>query len=145
MLGLSLSIGGTALHAYMYAVEVPEGYQPISFAGLQPDRSHPELPVAPEALTLNGQRVFIKGYVHPGVSGSGPVKTFVLVNDIGTCCFGGQPKLTHMIEVTMRTHWPVQYSQFKRHLGGVLKVDTRLKPVDGLQGVYYQLEADYLK
>ncbi len=144
-LGTILLFGGTAMHAYIYATEVPEGYQRISFYQLQPDREHSELPVPPEALQLDGKQIFVKGYVHPGVSGQGPVKAFVLVPDMGTCCFGGQPKLTDMIEVTMRDPLRIRYTQTKRRLAGTLKVDTALKPVSGLNGVYYQLDADYVK
>jgi hypothetical protein len=144
-LGAIMLIGGTSWHAFVYATEVPEGYQRISFYQLQPDDLHPELPVPPLALDLDGKQIFVKGYVHPGVSGQGPVKTFVLVPDMGTCCFGGQPKLNDMIEVTMRDPLRIRYTQTKRRLAGTLTVDTALKPVSGLNGVYYQLDADYVK
>jgi hypothetical protein len=32
-----------------------------------------------------------------------------------------------------------------RKLAGTLQVDLRLKPVCGLGGVYYRLDADYVK
>ena len=62
-----------------------------------------------------------------------------------TCCFGGQPKLTDMIEVTLRDPRRVNFSYARRRLAGILKVDPRLKPISGLQGVYYQLDADHVK
>jgi hypothetical protein len=64
---------------------------------------------------------------------------------MGTCCFGGQPKLTDMIQVTLADPLRIKYSYQRRKLAGVLKVDRRLKPISGLKGVYYQLEADYVK
>jgi hypothetical protein len=33
----------------------------------------------------------------------------------------------------------------KRKFAGTLRVDPRLKPVSGVNGVYYQLQADYLR
>lgn len=142
---LLMLIGGTAMHTYVYLTEVPEGYQRISFSQLQvdlaPSAREPELP-----YDLNGQRVFVKGYVHPGVSSMGQIKKFILVPDMGTCCFGGQPKLTDMIEVTIVDAPGVKYSQRKRKLGGILTVNNRVKQVaGGLQGGYYELKADYVR
>lgn len=140
-----LLLGGIAGHSLIYATEVPEGYQRISFQQLQPDKQVPGELVPPSALDLNGQKVFVKGYVHPSVASLGRVRQFVLVPDMGTCCFGGQPKLTDMIEVTTPAKQPIQYSRRKMRLAGTLKVDTQLKSVDGLMGVFYQLEADYVE
>ncbi|MCH5375242.1 MAG: DUF4190 domain-containing protein [Planctomycetes bacterium] len=139
-----LLLGGTALHAAIYATEVPDGCVRISFADLQPNRQRPDLPVSPEAVELDGKRVFIKGYVYPDGQQYN-IKRFVLVPDMGTCCFGGQPKLTDMIEVTLRDPYRVVFERRKRKLAGVLRVDTSLKPVSGLGGVYYQLDADYVR
>lgn len=144
-LGLLTVVGGVSYHSYVYATEVPEGYERISFAMLQPDPKHPLKPIPPAAKTLNEKRIFVKGYIHPSVAGMGPVRRFVLVPDMGTCCFGGQPKLTKMIEVTLTGALAAQYSTSRRKLAGTLKVDDRLKPVSGLKGVYYQLECDYIK
>jgi hypothetical protein len=38
----------------------------------------------------------------------------------------------------------IKYSFQKRKLAGELLVDTRLKPVTGVNGVYFQLKADYV-
>jgi hypothetical protein len=139
-----LFVGGVSKHSYEYATEVPEGYKRITFANLQPVREHPELPVPPEALQLDGQRIFVKGYVYPDGQKT-KIKKFILVPDMGTCCFGGQPKLTDMIEVTLADPIRIAYSQRKRKLGGILRVDTSLKPVAKVNGVFYQLEADHLQ
>ena len=136
--------GGTALHAFLYATEVPAGYQRISFDDLQPTEEARHLPVSPLALELNGKQIFMKGYVFPGDQRY-DIKRFVLVADLGTCCFGTQPKLTHMVEVTLRDPYRVEYSYHKLKLSGTLKVDTRLKPVSGVGGVYFQLDADYVR
>jgi hypothetical protein len=147
VLGAVVFSGGIAWHVYEYASELPEGYTSenrVDFADLQPEKTRPDLPVSPKSLELDGQKIFVKGYIHPEYS-RGPVKKFVIVPDMGTCCFGGQPKLTDMIEVTLRDPLRVRYSQRMRKLAGVLKVDTRPKPVTGLGGVYYQLDAEYVQ
>ena len=60
-------------------------------------------------MELNGKKIFMKGYVYPDGQRTN-IKRFVLVADLGTCCFGGQPKLTHMVEVTLRDPYRVEYS-----------------------------------
>ncbi len=141
---LVLFMSGASLHAYIYVTEVPDGYSRISFNDLQPDPDFPEMPIPPIALDMDGTKIFVKGYVYPDGQ-QNEIKRFVLVPDRGTCCFGGQPKLTDMIEVTLKDPIRTEYSTRRRKLGGVLKVDTEKKPVSGLDGVYYQLEVDYLK
>lgn len=148
LIGLALSvvllIGGSVLHGVAYATEVPEGFQRISFADLQPVREAPQLPVSPRALELNGQKVFLKGYLFPDGQQSN-IKRFVLIPDLGTCCFGGQPKLTDMVEVTLRDPLRTVFELRKRRLAGTLIVDTRLKPVSGVNGVYYRMDAEYVR
>ena len=143
--GLVMFVLGTALHGTIYATEVPEGYTRISFADLQPTRKRPDLPVSPTALELNGKRVFVKGYVYPGEQRI-KIKRFILVPDMGTCCFGGTPKATDMIEVTLKDPLRVDFARRRRKLAGVLRVELQLGvATNGPAGVYYRLEADYLR
>jgi len=137
-------VGGTSWHTYVYLTEVPEGFERISWYELQPGDDSPHLPFSPRAAELDGQKIFVKGYVYPEDQ-FGETQRFVLVPDLGTCCFGGQPKLTDMIEVTLEDPHRVTYSRRQRKLAGVLEVDQRLKPIDGLQGVYFRLKASYVK
>ncbi len=136
---------GSAYNGYVYATEVPDGYMRISFEQLQPDANYPQYPIPPAALDLDGKRVFVKGYVHPGVDRRKGIKQFVLVPDMKTCCFGGQPALTDMIEVTLKDPQRINYSFGRRKLAGVLRVTPYKKQVAGLDGVYYQLDADYVR
>lgn len=148
VIGLTLNclllVGGGGMHAVVYATEVPEGFERISFADLQPVRSAPHLPVSPKSLELNGQKVFIKGYLYPDGQRDN-IKRFILIPDLGTCCFGGQPALTDMVEVTLRDPLRTVFELRKRRLAGTLAVDTRLKPVSGVGGVYYRLDAEYVR
>ena len=101
-LALSLAFGviGPGWLGYVYATEVPPGYERISYALLQPDETQPGQIVPPSALDLEGKRVFIKGYVYPGQRTNG-IQEFLLVRDQGDCCFGGDPKITDRIHVTL--------------------------------------------
>ncbi len=144
ILGVLVLAGGIARHSYVYATEVPEGHLRISFMELQPEEDNRRMPVPESALALDGKKVFVKGYIHPASDGA-KITKFILVPDLGTCCFGGQPKLTDMIEVTLEKPLQTSYNMKKRKLAGELKVDMALKPVSGLNGVYYQLKADHLR
>ena len=147
LLGLAIS-GGTMIlapsyHAFVYVTEVPEGYQRIAFSTLTSPTGAADVPPA-QALELDGKQVFVKGYIHPTSMDAPRVKKFVLVPDLGTCCFGGQPPLTHMIEVTLAGDNFATKSMSKQKLAGTLHVNRALKPVDGLEGVYYTLKADLI-
>ena len=149
LLSLTSLVGATSMHTYIYLTEVPEGYERISFSTLR-TRSKAKMGTPPpSAQELDGKRIFVKGYVHPGVDGKSNIKKFILVGDLGTCCFGGQPQPTDMIEVTLVGGNRIEYSMTKRKLGGTLKVVKNIKRVSGMKGLqhggYYQLVADYLK
>lgn len=143
---LALFLGTTAggVHWVLGVISVPDGYREITFWELQPDENHPDMPIPPTALELDGKRVFVKGYVYPGTQRRG-LKRFTFVPDMKSCCFGGQPALTDMIEVTLEDPLRVSFAYRRRGLGGILRVHRDLKPNAELTGVYYELEADYLK
>ncbi len=143
--GGALFVSAASWHTYDYMTELPEGYERVTWLELQPGREDPFVP--PRAVDLNGKKVFIKGYCHPGVDGEGFTNEFVLVRDMGTCCFGGQPELTDMIEVTLQPPLKIRYSTRRRKLAGeFVIVPPRPGAAKGdLNGGYYQLIADYLK
>lgn len=132
-----------AYHAYVYATEVPAGYERIAFATLTSPKNAPDMPPA-QALELDGKKIFVKGYIHPTSMDAPRAKKFVLVPDLGTCCFGGQPPLTHMIEVTLTGDDFAKKSMRTQKLSGTLRVNRQLKPIEGLQGVYYTLQVDQI-
>ena len=153
VVGTCTFLGGSATHIYEYSTEVPEGYSRISFSELQPDRKEPHtlirnrdaiLPM--RAAELNGQQVFIKGYIHPGVATNGKVDHFILVPDMGTCCFGGQPKATDMIEVKLKPDVSrVKYSTRTVKLAGTFVLAEQSSDFKELHSVVYHLEADVAK
>jgi hypothetical protein len=158
-LGLSafMLVVGTAIQWYFNRVTVPEHYKgkEVAFFELQPEEdidlnelqrlrsTQVDLPLPPRADELNGKQVFITGYVYPGTQQK-TLKKFVLVPDMKTCCFGGQPKLTDMIEVTLKDPLRVDLSWKRRGIGGVLKVHKSMQSREQLTGVVYELQADYL-
>jgi hypothetical protein len=141
--GLLLLIAGSSSAAITYATEVPDGYSRIGFWELQPDPDEPELPIARKAIELTGKPIFIKGYMHPGVASMGKVDHFILVPDMGTCCFGGQPKPTDMIEIFIPEGKDrVAYSPRRLKLTGTFLLADRPIQSLGLNNVWYHMEAD---
>lgn len=143
-LSLITCIAAPALHTYTYLTEVPDGYTRLDFAKLKSPKGTADVPPQ-TALQYNGEKVFIKGYIHPASMDNLQSKKFVLVPDLGTCCFGTQPPLTHMIEVKLSGDQYAQKGFRKQRLAGTLRINPELKPVEELQGVFYQLRADILK
>ncbi len=141
---LATTIAAPAYHTYVYMTEVPDGYERLSFSALKAISKSDDVPPA-EALQFDGQKIFIKGYIHPTSMNNVLAKKFILVPDLGTCCFGGQPPLTHMIEVSLSGEQYARKSLRKQRLAGTLRINRQMKPVDGLTGVFYQLRADILK
>jgi hypothetical protein len=136
--------GGWSLAAYEYITELPsDKYQRVSYAQLQPPEDDPNQVPPSSAKELDGKLVFVKGYVYPTGQRAG-LTHFVLCRDNGTCCFGGKPKLTDMIEVQLQTPLKLDYSPREHKLGGIFRVHTT-QSAEGLGSVLYQLEADYVK
>jgi hypothetical protein len=144
LISLVMLVSSPLKHAYVYYTELPDGYERISFAALKSPIGAPDVPPQ-TAIDLDGKKVFLKGYIHPTSLSSNAAKTFVLVPDWATCCFGQQPPLTHMIEVKLTGDEFASKSLRKHSLAGTLSVRPYKKPVDGLDGVYYELEADHFK
>jgi hypothetical protein len=131
------------LHLFIYVTEVPKGYQRITFRQLKPDANWPALP-PPAALDLDGKRVFIKGYIYPDGQSSN-TKRFVLIPERTVGHFGRQLAPTDMILVSLRDPNRVARSHGRLKLGGMFHVNLRLKPISGIDAVYYQLDADYVR
>ena len=143
VLSLAGWAGGWSWLGYQYFAEVPEGYERISYAALQPDKETPDqLPLS--AQQLDGKRVFIKGFMYPSGQ-TERLEEFVLCRDNGTCCFDGpKPKLTDMILVRCHDPLRLDYAAYARGVAGTFRV----RPIslgEDLGTVVYQLEADYAR
>jgi hypothetical protein len=139
-----LMCGGLGRLTYVEATEAPRDAIRINYDQLQPDPTISGQVVPPAALALEGKRVFIKGYAFPGGQQTG-IKQFVLVRDNNQCCFGGNPQLTDMIEVTLRGSLEMTYTTRMRKLAGTFHVRVGQQGVDGLRAAIYHLDADYLQ
>ncbi len=141
---VSILIASPIRHIYIYYTEVPEGFERVSFGSLKSRMGEPDFPTE-EAIALNGKKVFLKGYIHPTSISSNSTKTFVLVPDWGTCCFGTQPPLTHMIQVRLVNDGYAYKSVRQHSVAGTLEVHPYVKPVEGLEGVFYEFEAEHFQ
>jgi hypothetical protein len=145
--GLSLLflIAAPAWLTYDFVTELPPGYERISYAELQPDERTAGQLVPPSALALEGKKVFIKGFVFPGRQKDG-IKEFLLVRDQGECCFGGNPKITDRIQVSLENPLLLTYEPRLHKVGGTFHVEVSPKTIDGAKGgIYYHLRADHLQ
>jgi hypothetical protein len=137
---LLLMVGTITYHSYVYATEVPPDHVRVSFSELQPENKKAAF-LPKRAVELRGQKIFIKGYMHPGVSGMGKVNQFVLVPDMGTCCFGGQPAPTDMILVHTTDDAEVAYAPRSIKLTGKFDVGDEAQNFGDVKNVIYRLEA----
>lgn len=97
-------VGGASWHIYQYQTEVPAGYQRVNFSWLSdqlPLVKDGKDQIHPEVQKLDGQDIFIKGYMYPTRQDRN-LTEFVMLKDTGQCCFGGNPKLSDMIVVKLK-------------------------------------------
>ncbi len=136
-------VGAGSLHAMAYITEVPEGYQRVSFAsdisahGMKVVEGKVELPEAVQKL--QNQPIFIKGYMYPSKQTAGITK-FLLCKDSGDCCFGGAPKPTDMILISIPKEKAVDFSPGLKAVAGTFTLANGAE-ADG-QSPVYQLNAD---
>ncbi len=153
--GSALALGGTVLAAlfwiggftrlgYIYATEVPAGYARVDYSTLQPLPGDPPDRVPPDANALDGKKIFIKGYVYPGQRQSG-ITRFLLVRDQGTCCFGGNPKVTDRIVVELSDPKGFAFSSKLYKVAGEFHVTQPDQAPDAKGAVFYRLENAQLR
>jgi len=148
VLGLVCFVGALAMHSFIYATEVPEGYRRISFAELKPSSRGTDPNGYPKrADEFNGQKVFIKGYVRPPSGKRYGLKNFIMVGDFGDCCFGGDPAITDVVAVKIQTDDTVNYGYGLRRIGGTFKLNpsTTMSHEEEIPRVFYEIEADYVR
>ncbi len=145
ILSAAFAVLGPARLTYEYMTEVPDGYQRVTYAELQPDPAQTGQLMPPSALDLEGKRVFIKGYMYPGRDKDG-IREFLLVRDQGDCCFGGDPKITDRIHVKLVGPLRVAFQSRMHKVAGTFHVAPADNTIDNAKGgVFYHLEADYVQ
>jgi hypothetical protein len=138
-LGLLFGLGGLGWLGYVQATEVPNGYDRIDYSVLQPQPGDPLNAIPPDAKALDGKKIFIKGYVYPGMRKNG-ITQFLLVRDQGTCCFGGDPKITDRIQVSLSNPKGFTFSGALFKVAGTLRVTEPKQAVDAKGVVFYHLD-----
>lgn len=145
ILSLLFAVLGPARLTYEFVTEVPDGYERVSYADLQPDPAQAGQLVPPAALQLEGKKVFIKGYIYPGREKNG-IREFLLVRDQGDCCFGGNPTITDRIQVKLTPPLKLSFQSRLHKVAGIFHVSPSDTTLDGARGgVFYHLEADYVQ
>ena len=143
VMNLMILLAGAGMHTYIYLTEVPDGYTRVHFWELQQD-AEPDRPTD-KAFEIDGKSVFLKGYIHPS-SGSGLLKRFILVPDLGTCCFGGQPKSSDMIEVTLTGGDTAKAGLTKKKLAGTFQLNSAPQRVtDFDNNLFYRMKVDQMR
>lgn len=147
--------GGLGYAGYVYATEVPAGYQRTSFYEFRPDLIDQRRGrvVPPDVEKLDGERVFIKGFMRPGthVSQTGtPVRNnvsrFLLVRDNNQCCFGdiSTVKPYDKLFVKLDGSLTTDFSGGIFRVGGKLMIVPENARRPGGLPIYF-LEADYIR
>jgi len=103
LLSLAGLAGGATYHAVAYASELPPNHTRVDFTtDISEKAVAPTGGVSAAVKQLDGEQIFLKGYMYPDPSGKRTdLSAFIFVKDSGECCFGGKPKLTDMIRVEM--------------------------------------------
>jgi hypothetical protein len=150
-IGLALSllflVFGVGYGGYIYATEVPDGYQRISFGEMKPDELQERggVIVPPEIAELEGKKIFIKGYMRPdSVTVQRGIDRFLLVRDNNQCCFGDMSKVKYydQILVALVGDKRVDYSQGVYRIGGTLHIEPEYA-APGSPKPVFSLKADY--
>jgi hypothetical protein len=105
--------------------------------GMQADMVFRPFLLTDRVKELDGKRVAIKGYIHPGATGKG-IKEFVLLRNL-QCKFGAGGQADHLAQVFMRKGNTVDYRLEDVKIEGILKVQPFEGP-DGNTWSIYRLE-----
>ena len=144
LIGLTSLVAGLTWNWRVYVNELPPGHIRVSYSELQPRKGDPPNSIPPEAMALDGKKVLIKGYVYPGNRKEG-ITQFLLVRDQGDCCFGGNPKITDRIQVTLSDPKGCSFNTRLFKVAGTLRMQPSDKAVDADGWVFYHLDGAQLR
>lgn len=147
VLSASFLVLGLGSGVYVYATEVPDGYERISFLALKPDaldeRGGKLIP--DEIQKLDGAKVFIKGYMRPPAQRT-HLSAFLLVRDNQQCCFGPLSQVNYFDQVRVELVPPLkaEYSTGVYRVGGRLQIYPE-NASPGNPNPVFRLIADHLE
>lgn len=143
VVSLGMLIAGLTTLTQIYIAELPEGFLRINYQMLQPLDGDPATQVPPSAYDADGKDVLLKGYMYPGTEQEGIVQ-FLLVRDQGDCCFGGNPKITDRVLVTLRDAEGIDFTPRLVKIAGHFAIrPAGTSTLDG--GVLYHLEDAFVR
>ncbi|QDU91091.1 hypothetical protein Pla175_45090 [Pirellulimonas nuda] len=139
---------GVGYSGYVYATEVPDGYQRISFLTLKPQQEDLEAQrsIRNDVTDMAGEQVFIKGYIRPdSTTVRTGMKRFLLVRDNQQCCFGDISKVQFydQMQVELEGDLTADYSQRIFSVAGQLGIDPH-NVNRGAEYPVFSLKADYV-
>ncbi|MHB8899115.1 MAG: hypothetical protein ACYC6Y_10250 [Thermoguttaceae bacterium] len=143
-IALSLLLGGGlyGLSVYRYYHTTPPGYLSVDYHSLE--SKDPNKPFPDAAYELEGQRVFLRGYMYPSRQQTG-LRTFVMSRDNGVCQYClPNPKITDQVFVELTEGREAAYTTRMIGIGGVFSLKLE-DPKKKYGGVVYHIEADYLR
>jgi hypothetical protein len=146
-LALGLWVLGSGWLIYQLQNKAPPGYKEITYAQLQPAGDDIEQKIPSEAINLDQQKVFIRGFMLPGKRPVG-LKEFTLSEDQGDCAYCKPiPRPTQLIKVKMKPPRTASYTTRAIGVGGELTVveDPKDPKREELGGLVYQIEADHIQ
>lgn len=92
------SVGFDLLAGYPFTiVDAGTGATP---AEIEAAKQNDQVP--PEVRALHGRRLLLTGYMLPLKIEKGLSKSFILMKDVNTCCYGATPSMNDYIIVTMK-------------------------------------------
>ena len=142
-IGLAAVFGvtGGGYELWTGAREVPPGYQRIEYIQLQPDPRDPQQKIPESVLKLDGEKIFLKGFMIIPHGQQVRLKRFLVCPTNGECSFHPpNPRPTEIIKVTLTGDLTANYTREPISLGGRLHVD----PEDP-HGLPFAMDADYLR
>lgn len=140
--GLALSIVfgclGLWWQYYSYYNVTPAGYHELTFIDFAAGQSGA---IPNEIAALDGQKVFVKGYMYP-LKQQDAIEKFALVRTITTSSFSGAtPDPTDMILVEIKTGQKIDYRAKPIRVGGILHVRRDFS----YEKLPYTIEADIVR
>lgn len=132
-------VGGVAYQFYLYQSETPKDFRRVSFvrdisakaiaaqSGSETDRV--------QLQALDGQKIFLKGFMYPVEQQTG-LRSFLLVKDSGTCCFGGEPAVTDMIGVYMTGAKTANFYSGRVSVAGTFRMNREFKGTNKMEPVF---------
>ncbi len=141
-LSLVLGVGLYGLSIYRYYHMVPTGYLLVDYSVLESD--DPNKPFPDAAKALEGERIFIRGYMYPSRKQTG-LKTFIMSRDNGVCQYcTPDPKITDQVFIELTGERQAAFTTQLIGVGGVFSMKFE-DPKKKYGGIVYHIEADYLR